>query len=73
MLSSALARTRKTSSMKYLHLSSAGITDEACQELIFEIEVSLELNGNAIQNNAGCVDIASLLKNPKFDADQVER
>ena len=75
LLSSILAR--KTSSMKYLRLSSAGNTDEACQELVvvsfptFEIEVSLELNGNTIQNNAGCVAIASLLKNPKFDADQV--
>jgi len=71
LLSSALAR-KTSSSLKYLDLSSAGITDEACQELVVSALRSghsglrsLELNGNSIQN-AGCVAIATtLLNNPK--------
>lgn len=70
LLSSALAR-KTGSSLKYLDLSSTGITDEACQELVVSALStghsglrSLELNGNSIKN-AGCAAIAiHLLKNP---------
>ena len=65
-----LALSRKTSSLKYLHLSNLGIDDDACSDLVSTALLnghaqiqSLELNGNFIQSK-GCIALASFLKKP---------